>query len=252
MYTTTGFLSGLLSKWLLGISNDILLETLNVHYYWISEWFTIKTVVRNVYGHLLKHSNGNSSVCNDLALSDLNLYTPNGNLIKPNKLKSKGILSQLKRTSNMHLKTELNWERKLAVNDIDWKNVWENVYSSKASLKAKQFQWKYMHNVIFTEHRLMLMKVSNGKCNICGKNKETLNTCSGNVKPFIGSLLPEHIFVLNYKYMVLGSLNKRYKTLINTIIVEAKIYIWLFRNYRKFENYDDFKGKLAYSDLVYG
>jgi len=72
----------------------------------------------------LKHSNGNSNVCNVLALSGLNLYTPNGNLIKPNKLTSNGILSQLKRTSNnINLKTELNWERKLEVNDIDWKIV---------------------------------------------------------------------------------------------------------------------------------
>jgi len=38
----------------------------------------------------------------------------------------------------------------------------------------------------------------------------------------IESLLPENIFVFNYKYMVLGSPNKRYATLINTIIVEAK------------------------------
>ena len=123
------------------ISNEILLKKLHVHNNWISEWFTIKTVVRNVYGHLLKHSNGNSSVCNALALSDLYIYTPNGNLIKPNKLKSKDILSQLKRTSNTHLKTELNCERKLAVNDIDWNNLWENVYSSKASQKAKHCQW---------------------------------------------------------------------------------------------------------------
>ena len=118
---------------------------------WISEWFSIKTIVRNVYGHFLKHSNGNSNVCNVLAFNDLNLYTPNGTLIKPNKLKSKGIISQLSRTYNIHLKTELNWGRKLEVNYIDWKNVWENVYSSNASVKAKQFQWKYIHNVIFTE-----------------------------------------------------------------------------------------------------
>jgi len=33
------------------ISNEILLKKLHVHKNWISEWFTIKTVVRNVYGH---------------------------------------------------------------------------------------------------------------------------------------------------------------------------------------------------------
>ena len=60
------------------ISNVILLEKLHVHNSSISEWFTIKTVVRNVYGHFLKHSNGNSNVCNVLAFTDLNLYIPNG------------------------------------------------------------------------------------------------------------------------------------------------------------------------------
>ena len=67
------------------ISNVILLEKLHVHNTSISEWFTIKTVVRNVYEHFLKHSNGNSNVCNVLASSDSNRYTPNGNLIKTNK-----------------------------------------------------------------------------------------------------------------------------------------------------------------------
>ena len=102
------------------ISNELFKRN---YMYTLSEWFSIKTVVRNVYAHLLKHSNGNSNVCNVLAFTDLNLYIPNGNLVKPNKLISKGILSQLKRTSNIHLKIELNWERKLEVNDTDWKIV---------------------------------------------------------------------------------------------------------------------------------
>ena len=81
------------------ISNVILLKKLHVHTNWIPEWFTIKTVVRNVYGHFLKHSNGNSDVCNVRVVTDLNLYTANGNLVKQNKLKSKGILSQLSKAN---------------------------------------------------------------------------------------------------------------------------------------------------------
>ena len=83
----------------------------------------------------------------------------------------------------------------------------------------------------------MLMKVSNGKCIICGQNKETLNhlfwECKAvksfldNVNQLIGSLRPENSFVLNYKYMVLGNLNKRYKTLIlkpSIIILQLQCY----------------------------
>ena len=90
-----------------------------------------------------------------------------------------------------------------------------------------------MHNVIFTEHRLMLMKVSNGKCNICGKNKETIKhlfwewktvkSCLENVNQLIGSLLPENMFVLNYKYMVLERLNKQYKHLLTQLFLKPSI-----------------------------
>ena len=72
-----------------------------------------------------------------------------------------------------------------------------------------------MHNVIFTEHRLMLMTVSTGKCNLCGQYNETLKHlfCEyKTVKSFlenVNQLIGENIFVLNYKYMVLGSLNKQ-------------------------------------------
>jgi len=53
--------------------------------------------------------------------------------------------------------------------------------------------------------------------------------------------------------MVLGSLNIRYKTLINTIIFEVRYYIWLYRNKMKFENksYLCFKRKHRLSNLVY-
>ena len=38
------------------ISNELFKRN---YMYTLSEWFSIKTVVRNVYGHFLKHSNGN-------------------------------------------------------------------------------------------------------------------------------------------------------------------------------------------------
>ena len=38
----------------------------------------------------------------------------------------------------------------------------------------KQFKWKVVHNVIFTEHKLFLMNMSNGLCHFCKANTETL------------------------------------------------------------------------------
>ena len=49
-----------------------------------------------------------------------------------------------------------------------------NVKKAYCSNKAKQFQWKFLHNSIFTEHRLHLMRVSNGLCNLCKRERETL------------------------------------------------------------------------------
>ena len=51
--------------------------------------------------------------------------------------------------------------------------MWGNIKMSYCSNKSKQFQWKFLHNAIFTEHRLNLMRMSNGLCNMC-KDEERL------------------------------------------------------------------------------
>ena len=35
------------------------------------------------------------------------------------------------------------------------------------SNKIKEFQWKCIHNIIYTESRLRKKKVSNGRCHLC-------------------------------------------------------------------------------------
>ena len=56
-------------------------------------------------------------------------------------------------------------------------SIWNNVFDSYCFNSCKEFQWKFIHNVVFTEHRLFLMGYSNGICNLCSCYIEILQTC---------------------------------------------------------------------------
>ena len=52
--------------------------------------------------------------------------------------------------------------------DFNWKMIWRTSIDIPCSNKEKQFQWKIIHNAIFTEHRLQLMNFSDGLGHFCG------------------------------------------------------------------------------------
>ena len=60
-------------------------------------------------------------------------------------------------------KCESKWEA-IFNQTFDWKSIWESISETLCSTKEKQFQWKIVHNAIFTEHKLQLMNFSNGLC----------------------------------------------------------------------------------------
>ena len=55
---------------------------------------------------------------------------------------------------------------------MDWKQIWQNITRLNHNRKIKQFQWKCVHNIIFTERKLQRIGRSNGKCKICNSNEE--------------------------------------------------------------------------------
>ena len=128
-------------------------------------------------------------------------------------------------------KAQTNWEVKLNLNNINWNTVWGNIKKAYCLNKAKQFQWKFLHNSIFTEHRLNLMRVSNGLCNICKRERETLLFFScESIQPVLANfeiiinavidLLDIGLRNLQFADIVLGNYkvpNKCY--LLNTIII---------------------------------
>ena len=55
---------------------------------------------------------------------------------------------------------------KFVEEDINWEQVWSKLKQIHVSNKIKEFQWKCIHNIIYTEYRLQIMNISNGKCNL--------------------------------------------------------------------------------------
>ena len=146
------------------------------------------------------------------------------------------------------LNCEIKWENILD-KQFHWNKIWQSLGKSKASLKAKQLHWKTLHHAIFTEHKLNLMGFSNGICVLCTKQRETLQhlfwECS-HAQAIWESIFPildkVAMNTLNYeieKPQISCLLGIHYKPsvckFINTIILEAKWFIWKSRNIYKYE-----------------
>ena len=90
------------------------------------------------------------------------------------------------------------------------------------------FQWKFIHNVVFTEQRLFLMGYSNGICILCSNNIETIRhlffecskiqhvwkVCIDKMKVFS----PKEQLSLTYTPLVIGYVDSKHKTIINTFL----------------------------------
>jgi hypothetical protein len=64
------------------------------------------------------------------------------------------------------LKCQIKWEEKCGGN-IDWTQIWIKLKKIKVTIKVKEFQWKCLHNINYTEHRLKKkMNLSNGRCHL--------------------------------------------------------------------------------------
>jgi hypothetical protein len=73
---------------------------------------------------------------------------------------------------NIKPKGQIKCEEQYGGN-IDWTQIWTKLKKIKVTNKIKEFQWKCLHNINFTEHRLNLSK---GKCHLCQirDNDETM------------------------------------------------------------------------------
>jgi hypothetical protein len=69
----------------------------------------------------------------------------------PARLKIKVIQGIFKQ--NIKPKCQIKWEEQYGVN-IDWTHIWTKLKKIKVTNKVKEFQWKCLNNINYTEHRL--------------------------------------------------------------------------------------------------
>ena len=103
--------------------------------------------------------------------NELNIYFDN-NLIKPQNFRLK-LIQDILMDVNFERKFILKWET-VFDQTFRWKQIWNSTLELPLSNTEKQFQWKVIHNAIFTEHKLFLMNMSTGLCHFCQTNTETI------------------------------------------------------------------------------
>ena len=153
--------------------------------------------------------------------------------------------------SNFERKYQVKWGTVFNQN-FNWKEIWLVNLEIPLSNKEKEFQWKIIHNAIYTEHKLLLMNMSeDGFCHFCKSNLETvahlffycrrINWICFKIEQKLNRVLAEdsksaikiapHQFILGYLHE-----NKNVRVFVNLIIVLVKWEIWKIRNGIKFDN----------------
>ena len=54
---------------------------------------------------------------------------------------------------NIKPKCQIKWQEQYEGN-IDWTQIWTILKKIKVTNKVKEFQWKCLHNINYTEHKL--------------------------------------------------------------------------------------------------
>ena len=214
----------------------------------ISEYSKIKAAIPTDYINILKGTQiPLTNLENNIKLKGLFFYSKSDNVVLPCKIKPKDI-QKILNGSNVP-KVQLKWENAYG-NNLDWNIIWSNMKYFKIKNKIIEFQWKSIHNIIYTEFRLNKFGLSQvqGKCHFCKQFFETQTHLFYNCKKiyplieFIELLLiRSHIIVddnIEEKNMILGFYEGNENELVigNILISVAKWTIWKFRNKIKYEN----------------
>ena len=170
--------------------------------------------------------------------------------LDPKKLKLK-LIQYILQDTLFERKYQTKWET--AFNQsFNWKQIWLINYELPVCNKLKDFQWKIVHNAIFTEHKLLLMNMSDdGFCHFCKSNLETIahlfdycrrtnwivnqleqkiNRVLENDSRLAIKIAPYH-FILGFTHE-----NSIVRVFVNLIIILVKWEMWKIRNKIKFDN----------------
>ena len=195
----------------------------------------------------------------------MQIISQGGKKIMPEDLKIGTVLHHLIISNIKPLKSETKWQERLRMtNQSSWRKIWSRSYSNFSSVKAKQLQFKFLHNVLFTEDRLVHLGLSNGQCCICKNTQETIthlfyecfyakvfiNMAQDMVNKIEDRSKNNTQINLDLENWSLGVSKYLLSDLVNTVIFETKWHIWLYRNNCKhkaeIQNIDKYKFLLKY------
>ena len=148
-------------------------------------------------------------------------------------MKYKDVYHKLLITNRANTRSSKYWCSKFKNNNIDWKNTFHNIFSSKViPRKISDFNWKVFYGVIPVENRLKVMRSSNGICKLCDNSLETMQhmflDCEklGNIWDCIALLIQNNLkkhFSIDYQTIILGSdLENNDRTIINMVVFMTK------------------------------
>ena len=240
---------------------DLVYNSLNDKRNCISEYSKIKASIPDIYIKVLKGieiEHLNNCI---LKIDGINIYSETGNLIKPEKLRPKNIQKALNPVSIP--KAQIKWENDYG-EDLNWSLIWGLFKSLDVKNKIIDFHWKSVHNIVYTEYRLMRMGLSQvqGKCHFCKHHFETQSHLFYNCKiiypliAYIETLLEKVEITRNIplqeQNMIIGFYEGSFEGLVlgNIILIVTKWVIWKQRNKIKYEkiniSFTDIKRKVVF------
>jgi hypothetical protein len=230
------------------ITSKRLVDTLKVKHNWIAEFTTLKSSIPKLWIDQLK-----TQICSEpskyskLKIGDnLCLVSAQTNKIIPySKLPNGTIAYHLQNNlSTLRPKCEAYWNTRVQI-QLPWNIIWKELHSSLCSNKVKQFQWKCLHRIVFTEQKLKLIRLSNGICTLCGECEESLfhlfaectyaqhvwKTLSHRTRNIINKLDLSDTNVITFgSYGADNLINK----VTNLIVFTAKWHIWKAKTSNKY------------------
>ena len=103
--------------------------------------------------------------------SNLNIRNHNNKTIVPKELKLKNIQNVMRKP--IRPKCQLKWDT-FDEKKFNWKSIWYILNKIKCKQSIIQFQWKCLHNIVYSEYRLQKMGKSNGQRHFCKNEIKSL------------------------------------------------------------------------------
>ena len=94
----------------------------------------------------------------------MNILNHNNKIIVRKELELKNIQKVIRKP--IMRKCQLKWDT-FYENIFNWISIWYQLNKIKCKQSIIQFQWKCLHNIVYSEYRLQKMVNSNGQCHFC-------------------------------------------------------------------------------------